>query len=445
MRKLFWVVVLVALLLPFLPGQIAQAAPTGPLFFDGHGVASCGVQPNEVDLGMVNLMKDSRSLFAVAGIWAQPDGGVPEQITAFPEGVREVKPGQWATVGERLENRFDDFKGLVWARMDVYTDVAATSDSYIGMLEIKPTRLDCTGAGMKPVELGYHYVAACDEQPDEVDLKLQNLNPVNVFVDGQIFMFTPSGVRKQISYVPEPYRLIKPGDWGGPGQRIREETLEPGTFLVDGWAQMTSLEDTPMGRMEMGPVALVCNEAVTPDATATPTSTPTVTATPTATSTPTSTARGHFTFLPVTWRTNPTPTPTSTPKPTLQCPPIKHQSGFRPVDGGISPGVGVQNALRFWIENDGQFDIVTWSVTEKRLDGSVRNILHEDVVCTVVECSTSLIFGSEAEPKPFPGAQLDVTFQGYPERAGSNCGKLVYADPPPGSPEWFALFFATNK
>jgi hypothetical protein len=453
-RRLFVILFLVAIVLPILPQQAVGAAPVGPLFFDGHGVASCGVQPNEIDLGMVNLMKDGRSLFAVAGIWAQPDGGQPVQIAAFPEGVREVKPGQWATVGERLENRFSNFVGLVWAEMRVYAEKSATEDSYVGKITIEKMHIDCSGSGQKVFEFWYHVVVICDDEPDQIDLRMKNENPYDVNVPGEIWAQSHGGNLVLISAVPGPYLQIKPGNWGGPQERLRN--WFPGGFAgsVWGWAEMQTLGSVALARLELAPTQLVCGAIST--TTPTPTSTPTYTRTNTPTATPTNTApatntptpsatytpatpQSHLVYMPILCRdVVPTPTPTSTPTPVQACPLIKHQSGQRPVDGGISPGVGIQNALRFWFVNDGRFEVVTWSVTEKRLDGTVRNILHEDVWCSAAECATSLIFGSEAEPKPFPGAQLDITVQGYPDGPGTNCAKSAYTDPPPNLPGWLA-------
>lgn len=164
-----------------------------------------------------------------------------------------------------------------------------------------------------------------------------------------------------------------------------------------------------------------------------PTPSPTSTATATRTPTPTATS------------TTP-PTPTITPEPPVVYnshlplamknfqgeertkPEIHHRSGDRPIDGGVSPGTGPENALRFWMQNTQGWQFVTWKVVES-VNSETRTILWENVNCTALECSSSLIVGSADNPTPKPGSQLTVTAQGYPDRGASNCNKTIYVDP----------------
>jgi hypothetical protein len=178
-----------------------------------------------------------------------------------------------------------------------------------------------------------------------------------------------------------------------------------------------------------------CQTWQQPSPTPTETATSTMTPAPTATITPTAT-------LEPTSAPSPTITPTQVVTHTLYLPlamlnfqgkqqktcTVHWQSGTRPIDGGVSPGVDNMHDLRFWVNNTGSWNLATWMVTE--VSNGNRVLLHENVLCSQGTCNSSSISGTTENPRPAPGVQLLVTVQLYPDTVGSNCSSTVYVDPP---------------
>ncbi len=118
----------------------------------------------------------------------------------------------------------------------------------------------------------------------------------------------------------------------------------------------------------------------------------------------------------------PTNTPTQTPQPQAICPLIHHLSDDRGVDGPIGPGQRMSTV--FWVENTGNWSHGVWTINQIH-EEEIEDIYKESIRCQADRCSTG-------EIRPEAGAQLLITVQLYggSSPVSTNCGKLVYVDPP---------------
>lgn len=165
----------------------------------------------------------------------------------------------------------------------------------------EPTATPTATATEIPIRYEIVPQAACDIEPNEIEIRVHNLSDVPLIVKGKLYARPYGGEEQQIAEVREIDWLTPPDGWNGPEERlINWYSYFDG--VVYGWVEIYTLNGVLLVRYEMRPTVPdgnPCGEEPTATATATVTETPTETATPTPTETAT-----------------PTPTMTETPTPT---------------------------------------------------------------------------------------------------------------------------------
>jgi hypothetical protein len=112
------------------------------------------------------------------------------------------------------------------------------------------------------IEFNSHVVAVCGQEPNQVEVRMQNLMTTTVKVTGEIWAKEEGGEARIIASVPTNYQELIFGAWGGPEERI--QNVYPAGFVgqVWGWAELRSLEGNLVGRTELARTALDCEPVV---------------------------------------------------------------------------------------------------------------------------------------------------------------------------------------
>lgn len=102
-------------------------------------------------------------------------------------------------------------------------------------------------------EFPLHEVAVCDQEPDEIELRVLNDSDKAVRVLGELYAQHQDQEPVRISAVPEQYQACPPGGWCGPEERIRNH-FSYFDGVVWGWIEVRDLQtDDLLKRYEMEP------------------------------------------------------------------------------------------------------------------------------------------------------------------------------------------------
>jgi len=136
-------------------------------------------------------------------------------------------------------------------------------------------------------EFEWHIIAICDEEPDEIEVRVHNLNDYSVQVTGEIWAQNGDEAAKMISKVPPAYQQCPAEGWCGPEERIRN-WYDSFDGKVWGWAKV-HIDGELVASNSLPKTHLTCGEPPidTPTPTEPPIDTPTPTEPPIDTPTPT--------------------------------------------------------------------------------------------------------------------------------------------------------------
>lgn len=261
MRKNAWILV-VLLLFQLAPASAATTPPPPTLGEGGypkvvdyfvHVVIACDFQPDQVE---IRIMPDMPGQFKVDGeVKGKDRSGQEETIGGMPnEESKITNRGKYNGPEGRISEKFPDgFDGIItgWAKLFTLTD------QLIGDVYLTPQHMVC-GHGETDHRIDYfiHVVMSCDDQPDQVEIRMLHDMPhlTTVKVDGKLL--TGDVV---ITEMPsEESQKTERGWWNGPEKRIHEVFPLGFNNVVTGWAQMETLNKEVIGRIDTVPVRMIC-------------------------------------------------------------------------------------------------------------------------------------------------------------------------------------------
>ncbi len=228
----------------------ARAEASFPTSLGIQMTASCGAEPNMVGIRVLN--QTNQTIKVTGEIWAEPEGQTASLISTVPIEYQLVKPGEWGGPEERVGDAIPGFAGTVWGTIKVYLN-----DNLIGSTELAPSGLNCQQAN-DPILIGSQLIMACGVEPNQVEIRIHNQTNKTVKVTGEIWAEPEGQTASLISTVPIEYQLVKPGEWGGPEERI-ENHFYNFKGRVWGSAEVSSLDGALMGRFNLEKTDLNCD------------------------------------------------------------------------------------------------------------------------------------------------------------------------------------------
>lgn len=133
--------ILGTLTIPEMPLSCDTGTPASPIEYETHSVAACGIEPNQVEIRIHNLM--AMPVTVTGDLYAQPTGETPQLISSVPVPYQTVSDGNWGGPEKRLSNPYPGrFSGVVNGR----ADISFPTGEVLGTVEMADTSMTCAEA-----------------------------------------------------------------------------------------------------------------------------------------------------------------------------------------------------------------------------------------------------------------------------------------------------------